>query len=121
METSLDDDVVSQLSSLDVFDYIIVSSGTGSGILAEELLKKGNKNVLLIEKDDATFSTHVCDTARPSFARGRQDSPEGNETIYNKLKSWVQTAEDSEPYVGGSSPLPRRSFCRLGTLDSTYR
>lgn len=35
------------------------------------------------------------------FARGKQDSPEGNETIYNKLKSWVQTAEDSEPYVGG--------------------
>jgi len=103
MDTFLasDDDVVSQLSSLDIFDYIIVGSGIGGGILAEELLKKGNKNVLLIEKGDATFSTHVCNTARPSFARGKQDSPEGNETIYNKLKSWVQTAEDSEPYVGG--------------------
>ena len=103
METFLasDADVVSQLSSLDVFDYIIVGSGMGGGVLAEELLKKGNKNILLIEKGDATFSTHVCNTARPSFARGKQDSPEGNETIYNKLKSWVQTAEDSEPYVGG--------------------
>lgn len=96
-----DDDVVSHLSSLDVFDYIIVGSGIGGGILAEELIRKGDKNVLLIEKGDATFSTHVCNTARPDFARGKQDSPEGNETIYNKLKSWVQTAEDSEPYVGG--------------------
>lgn len=103
METFLasDADVVSQLSSLDVFDYIIIGSGIGGGILAEELLKKGEKNILLIEKGDATFSTHVCNTARPSFARGRQDSPEGNEIIYNKLKSWVQTAEDSDPYVGG--------------------
>ena len=97
-----DDDLVTQLSNLDVFDYIIVGSGIGGGILAEEILKKGNKNVLLIEKGDATFSTHVCNTARPSFARGRQDSPEGNEIIYGKLKSKVQIAEDSEPYVGGA-------------------
>ena len=103
MDTFLlsDDDIITQLSSLDVFDCIIVGSGIGGGILAEELLKKGNKNILLIEKGEATFSTHVCNTARPSFARGRQDSPEGNEIIYNKLKSRVQTAEDSEPYVGG--------------------
>lgn len=103
METFLasDDDVVSQLSSLNVFDYIIVGSGIGGGILAEELLKKRNKNVLLIEKGDAIFSTHVCNTARPEFTRGKEDSPEGNETIYNKLKSWVQTEEDSEPYIGG--------------------
>ena len=103
MDTFLasDDDVVTQLSNLDIFDYIIVGSGIGGGILAEELLKKGDKNILLIERGGATFSTHVCNTARPSYARGKEDSPEGNETIYNKLKSWVQTAEDSEPYVGG--------------------
>lgn len=33
-----DDNIVSHLSSLDVFDYIIVGSGIGGGILAEELL-----------------------------------------------------------------------------------
>ena len=64
-------------------------------------MARRKKKVLLIERGDSTFSTHICNTARPDFARGRYDSPEGNEIVYNTIKSWVQTAEDSEPYVGG--------------------
>ena len=95
-----DVDIICQLSKLGVYDYIIVGSGIGGGILAEELAGK-KKKVLLIEKGGPTFSTHVCNVPRPDFARGHHDSPEGNETIYNTIKSWVQTADDSEPYVGG--------------------
>jgi hypothetical protein len=95
-----DCDVVRQLCDLGIYDYIVVGSGIGGGILCEELAKR-KKKVLLIERGSSTFSTHVCNTARPDFSRGRKDSPEGNETIYNAIKSWVQTAEDSEPYVGG--------------------
>ena len=95
-----DCDIVRQLSDLGVYEYVIVGSGIGGGILAEELASQ-KKKVLLVEKGGPTFSTHICNTARPDFARGRHDSPEGNETVYNAIKSWVQTAEDSEPYFGG--------------------
>jgi choline dehydrogenase-like flavoprotein len=95
-----DCDIVSQLSELGIYDYIIVGSGIGGGVLSEDLARR-KKKVLLIERGDAAFSTHICNTARPDFARGRNDSPEGNETVYNNIKSWVQTSGDSEPYVGG--------------------
>lgn len=83
------------------YKYIIVGGGFAGALLAEELAKKREK-VLLIEKGIPTFSTHICNTARPSFARGEDDSPEGNETIFNKLKSWVQLADGSDQdYAGG--------------------
>ena len=95
-----DIELVSRLSGTGIYDFVIVGSGIGGGILAEELVKK-NKSVLLIERGGITFSTHVCNTARPDFSRGKADSPEGNELVYGALKAPVQTAEGSEPYVGG--------------------
>lgn len=102
MEKALANDpaIVSKLSALNLYDYVIVGSGIGGGILAEDLVKK-NKRVLLIEKGGLTFSTHVCNTARPDYSRGTADAPEGNELVYAALKAQVQTAEGSEPYVGG--------------------
>jgi choline dehydrogenase-like flavoprotein len=95
-----DFDAVQQLCERGAYQYIIVGSGMGGGILADDLAKRGKK-VLLIEKGGLNFSTHVCNTARPDFSRGKADSPEGNEVIYNKLKAWVQLADDSDAYVGG--------------------
>lgn len=95
-----DIEIVSLLSKTGIYDYIVVGSGIGGGILSEELVKR-KKTVLLIERGGITFSTHVCNTARPDFARGTADSTEGNELIYEALKSPVQTTEGSDPYVGG--------------------
>jgi hypothetical protein len=95
-----DPSVVAKLSARGHYDYIIVGSGIGGGILAEELVKK-QKRVLLIERGGLVFSTHVCNTARPDYSRGAADSPEGNELVYGALKATVQTAEGSEPYIGG--------------------
>jgi hypothetical protein len=95
-----DADYVRKLCEIGVYDYVIIGSGIGGGILAEELVKK-KKKVLLIERGGATFTTHLCNTARPDFARGKNDSPEGNEIVYNTIKERVQTAEGSDPYVGG--------------------
>ena len=97
---SADPDVVRKISENGGYEYIIVGSGFGGGILADELADRG-KRVLLIERGNVQFTTHVVNTARPSFTRGKDDSPEGNETIYNTLKGWVQLADGSEPYIGG--------------------
>ncbi|KIJ47614.1 hypothetical protein M422DRAFT_163772 [Sphaerobolus stellatus SS14] len=91
---------VCQLCAIGQFDYIIVGSGIGGGILADQLASQ-QKKVLLIEKGVDTCSTHVVNTARPSFSRGKDDSAEGNETIFNNLHVPVQTTEDSEGFVGG--------------------
>jgi hypothetical protein len=95
-----DPSLVAKLSTLRCYDYVIVGSGIGGGILAEELVKK-QKRVLLIERGGLVFSTHVCNTARPDYHRGTADAPEGNELVYAALKATIQTAEGSEPYVGG--------------------
>ncbi|KAA8899115.1 hypothetical protein FN846DRAFT_189185 [Sphaerosporella brunnea] len=95
-----DADYVRKLCQIGVYDYVIVGSGFGGGILADQLVKQ-KKKVLLIERGGATFTTHLCNTARPDFARGTNNSVEGNETVYNTIKERVQTAEGSDPYVGG--------------------
>ena len=77
------------------FNYIIVGSGIGPGIRTEECPKKGNKDVLLqvIEKGN-------------QFCSKEAGFLERNEIIYNNLKSWMQTAEDSEPYFEGPLHIP---------------
>ncbi|XXG96701.1 Ethanolamine kinase [Hypoxylon texense] len=91
---------VSLLTKLNAYEYIIVGSGFGGGILAESLARK-QKKVLLIERGGIVFSTHVLNTSRPFYHRGASNSPEGNETIYDTVKSKVQCTEGSETYVGG--------------------
>ncbi|KAI0848441.1 hypothetical protein F5Y00DRAFT_270173 [Daldinia vernicosa] len=96
----IDADVVCLLSKLNTYDYIIVGSGFGGGPMADDLARK-KKRVLLIERGEVIFSTHVLNTSRPYFGRGASNSPEGNETIYDSVKAKVQCSEGSETYVGG--------------------
>lgn len=91
---------VSLLTKLNAYEYIIVGSGFGGGILAERLAQK-KKKVLLIERGEILFTTHVLNTSRPFFHRGASNSPEGNETIYDAVKSKVKCTEGSDSYVGG--------------------
>lgn len=97
---SVDIDSIRMRCAYGYYDYIIVGSGFGGGILSEQLVEK-DKKVLIIEKGGPLFSTHVVNTPRPDYARGRDDSQEGNEIIYAAVKQNIQTAENSEPYVGG--------------------
>lgn len=78
----------------------IVGSGFGGGVLANNLAERGRR-VLLIERGGTLFSTHLLNTSRPNYSRGKSNSPEGNETVYDIVKAKVQTSEDSEPYIGG--------------------
>jgi len=78
----------------------IVGSGFGGGVLANNLAER-RKKVLLIERGGTLFSTHLLNTSRPHYDRGKSNSPEGNETVYDIVKAKVQTSEDSEPYIGG--------------------
>nr|BAT62473.1 4-amino-4-deoxyarabinitol oxidase [Thelonectria discophora] len=96
----IDIDVVSYLTKLNAYDYIIVGSGFGGGPLAEVLAQR-KKKVLLIERGGVIFSTHVLNTSRPYFNRGASNSPEGNESVYDAVKAKVQTTEGSESYIGG--------------------
>ncbi|KAI1179029.1 hypothetical protein F4777DRAFT_535353 [Nemania sp. FL0916] len=97
---SIDIDVVRILSKLNAYEYIIVGSGFGGGPLAEALARQ-KKKVLVIERGNVKFSTHVLNTSRPSFSRGTSNSPEGNETVYDAVKAKVRCTEGSDAYVGG--------------------
>ncbi|KAK6333012.1 hypothetical protein TWF718_010836 [Orbilia javanica] len=94
-----DPDLVSQNSSQGFYDYIVVGSGIGGGILASELAKR-NKNVLLIEKGGLDFHTHVLNTTRPHSAYGSGASQDNN-IVFAAMKQPIQTTPNSEPYVGG--------------------
>jgi len=94
-----DFDLVCELSTH--FDYVIVGSGLGGGILALKLVE-GGERVLLIEKGGATFSTHCLNTSRPQWQIGGALGPsQDNDIVYNANKQKVQTAAGSDPYVGG--------------------
>jgi choline dehydrogenase-like flavoprotein len=96
-----DFDLISELSAQGRYDYIIVGSGLGGGILARKLVE-GKKRVLLIEKGGLTFSTHCLNTSRPHWQIGSVQGPsQDNDVVYNACKQKVQTAAGSDPYVGG--------------------
>ena len=97
---AVDVDSIAMRCRFGYYDYIIAGSGIGGGILAEQLVQK-KKRVLLIEKGGPLFSTHILNCPRPDYTRGKDDSQEGNEIIYAAVKQTIQTAENSEPYVGG--------------------
>lgn len=97
---AVDVDTISMRCRFGYYDYIIVGSGIGGGILAEQLVQQ-QKKVLLIEKGGPLFSTHILNCPRPDYTRGKDDSQEGNEIIYSAVKQTIQTAENSEAYVGG--------------------
>jgi hypothetical protein len=96
-----DFDVVCELSSQGRYDYIIVGSGLGGGILARKLADKKIR-VLRLEKGGVTFSTHSLNTSRPHLQIGGVLGPsQDNDVVFNATKAKVQTAVGSDPYVGG--------------------
>ena len=98
---SADLDLVSELSSQRRYDYIVVGSGFGGGLVAQQLSIK-KKRVLLIEKGGATFLTHCLNTSRPHWQVGSAQGPsQDNDVVFNAVKQKIETAEGSDPYVGG--------------------
>ena len=83
------------------YDYIIVGSGLGGGLLARQLLEKG-KEVLLVEKGGLSFSTHCLNSARPHWQKGGSEGPsQDNDIVYRVVKQKVDTVGGSAEYVGG--------------------
>jgi choline dehydrogenase-like flavoprotein len=96
-----DIDLVCELSKQNHYDFVIVGSGIGGGILARQL-NESKKRVLLIEKGGVSFSTHCLNTSRPHWQIGSLQGPsQDNDVVYNAVKQTVQTAAGSDPYVGG--------------------
>lgn len=98
---SADIELVSALSAQDRYDYIVVGSGMGGGVVTRKLVE-GGQRVLLVEKGDLLFTTHCLNTSRPHWPNGSLQGPsQDNDVVYNTVKQKVQTATGSDPYVGG--------------------
>lgn len=103
MESLLDVDldVICQLSENDHYDFIVIGSGIGGGILTQKLVK-AKKRVLLLEKGGLLFSSHCLNTSRPHWQKGETKGPsQDNDVVYSRVKAKVETAQGSDPYVGG--------------------
>ncbi|KAE8406038.1 hypothetical protein BDV37DRAFT_281280 [Aspergillus pseudonomiae] len=107
MDAYLTNDVelVAHLSKQNHYDYVVVGSGFGGGVLAQKLVEgKDGKapKVLVIEKGGLSFSTHCLNTARPSWQVGSVQGPsQDNDVVYNAVKQKVHTAAGSDPFLGG--------------------
>ncbi|KAI1652705.1 FAD/NAD(P)-binding domain-containing protein [Daldinia decipiens] len=104
LSTSTND--VARLCEADFYDYIIVGSGMGGGVLARTLLSIKDKDcprVLLIERGKPFFSTHVLNTPTPRWNPDIPDGPSSdNSFVYDAVKSPVSTVTSrSNPYAGG--------------------
>ena len=96
-----DINLVCELSKQSHYDFVIVGSGIGGGVLARKL-NESKKRVLLIEKGGVSFSTHCLNTSRPHWQIGSLQGPsQDNDVVYSAVKQTVQTATGSDPYVGG--------------------
>lgn len=96
-----DVDVVCQLSQQDYYDFIVIGSGVGGGVVAQQLVKE-RKRVLVLEKGGLLFSSHCLNTSRPHWQRGETKGPsQDNDVVYSRVKARVETLEGSDPYIGG--------------------
>ncbi|KAF2964197.1 hypothetical protein GQX73_g9371 [Xylaria multiplex] len=100
-------DNVIRLCAADHYDYIVIGSGIGGGVLARSLVEdeKGDPKprVLLIERGGLLLNTHCTNIASP---RWHQESLEGpsmdNAMVYDELKgSFATVTSRSSEYVGG--------------------
>lgn len=89
----------------DKYDIIIVGSGIGGGVLAQDLYHtnfklgpKKAKRVLLLERGDLRFHSHCFNAARPSgsSALGRQ-----NDTFFETFRSHFATGPAATDWSGG--------------------
>lgn len=86
------------------YDYIIVGSGMGGGVLAQHLVENGPKaKVLLIERGGTTFTTHCLNGPRPHWSHKIPEGPSQDvDIVFNALKVPVNTvSQSSYPHVGG--------------------
>lgn len=95
---------VRRLCEHNFYDYIIVGSGIGGGVLAQSLVENSSTaKVLLVERGGPVFSTHVLNTPRPHWSHRIPTGPSQDvDIVYHALKEPVHTAtQTSHPYVGG--------------------
>ncbi|SPO05494.1 uncharacterized protein DNG_08181 [Cephalotrichum gorgonifer] len=95
---------VRRLCEYGFYDYIIVGSGIGGGVLAQSLLENSaTAKVLLIERGGPVFSSHCLNGPRPHWSHRIPAGPSQDvDIVYNALKSPVSTvSQHSYPYVGG--------------------
>jgi len=95
---------VCRLCESGFYDFIIVGTGMGGGVLAQSLLENGSSaRVLLIERGGLLFSTHCLNTSRPHWSHNIPAGPsQDNDIVYQSLKEPVNTVtQGSYPYVGG--------------------
>ncbi|KAL6811854.1 FAD/NAD(P)-binding domain-containing protein [Trichoderma camerunense] len=111
---------VARFSANGFYDYIIVGSGIGGGVLARTLIEEGEKKkergekneegekkkkprVLLIEQGGLMFSTHCLNASRPHWNQSISEGPfEDNNIVFNAVKETINTATSrSHEYVGG--------------------
>ncbi|KAG8707825.1 hypothetical protein FRC11_007115 [Ceratobasidium sp. 423] len=77
-------------ASREKYDIIIVGSGIGGGILANDFydtnfkLGRNAKRILLLERGDLVFHSHCLNTARPAGLMN--DRGQQNDTFFNQFK-----------------------------------
>ncbi|KAK6537159.1 hypothetical protein TWF694_011356 [Orbilia ellipsospora] len=88
------------------YDFIIVGTGMGGGVLARTLAEKARQRrkecrILLIERGGLMFTTHCANTAGPGWYKAAGPSTSSDHT-YTAVKSPVSTVSaNSYPYAGG--------------------
>jgi hypothetical protein len=116
-------DLVTRLCAAGHYDYIIVGSGIGGGILARTLVEDDERSaieretikssdtsnkprparVLIIDRGGMLFSTHCLNTPSPRWNKSWFEGPSmDTDMVFNAVKDYVSTAtSQSEAYVGG--------------------
>ncbi|RYP76677.1 hypothetical protein DL771_001599 [Monosporascus sp. 5C6A] len=95
---------VIRLCEANFYDFIIVGSGIGGGILAQTLIESSEqKRVLLIEQGGLVFSTHCLNTPCPHWNHNIFEGPsQDNDIVYRAVKETVNIVTSaSYDYVGG--------------------
>ena len=85
------------------YEYIVIGSGMGGGMVARQLIQK-DKKVLLIERGTLNLQTHCLNLSRPHFNPRSQEGPgRDNEVFFNRVKKNYNKHEgDSSDCKGGS-------------------
>ncbi|RWA11830.1 hypothetical protein EKO27_g3288 [Xylaria grammica] len=102
-------DNAARLCEAGFYDYIIVGSGIGGGILARTLVeiplgeKHRTPRVLIVERGGLVLYTHCLNLATPRWNPDSTVGPsQDNDLVYGKLKDSFRTVTaGSEPYAGG--------------------
>ncbi|CAE6531489.1 unnamed protein product [Rhizoctonia solani] len=98
-----------QEAAREKYDIIIIGSGIGGGILANDLYDtnfrhgRGSKRVLLLERGGVVFHSHCLNTARPAGLMN--DRGQQNDTFFNQFKEEYDIKAPSTTEDGTGTPL----------------